>query len=66
MLAVVVAVAAVVTAVAVAEAVNPIPPMPDISEKPAMPNVTGSMALLWSNFRKIRANQFAVGTYVFI
>ena len=29
-----------------------------------MPNVTGSMALLWSNFLKIRANQFGVGTYV--
>ena len=42
----VVAVAAVVTAVAVAEVVNPILPMPDISEKPAMPNATGSMALL--------------------
>jgi len=26
--------------------VNPILPMPDISEKPAMPNATGSMALL--------------------
>ena len=60
----VVAVAAVVTAVAVAEVVNPIPPMPDISEKPAMPNVTGSMALVWSNFLKIRANQVGVGTYV--